>query len=211
MPNIRFTKDHATTSMRFWTWRQLNRRMQAARREDEEQAREFSERAQELCEELEFLLGAGLSEGAEQALNSLAEEDMSDFCIIVDLAEPVEIPGVTPLRKETRKHLLNFLNGEPWHSLVIDNDITVALASLDSIGATSTNRPWYENAPHLVKFIARLLDQINKEQLIRFVGEYNVIAQRDHLHLPEEFATLFTTLIHTATQRLGMPMQAISK
>jgi hypothetical protein len=211
MPKIRFSKDHHSSSLRFWTWRELNRRMQAAKDEDEEQALEFAERAAEVREEVVFLLGAGLSEGAEQSLNSLAEGDMTDFCIMVDLAEPVAIPGVDPLTEDTRKHLHNFLDGEPWHSLVIDNDITVALASLDDIGVSASNRPWYEHAPHLVELIARILDQVNKEQLMRFVGEYNALVARDHLHLPTELGTVFESLVHAATQRLGLPMQQISK
>jgi hypothetical protein len=209
MPNIKFTKKHKPESLRFWSWRALNRRVQNAKAADEAHAEAFAERAQEMRDELEFLLGAGLSEGAEQSLNALAEEDMSDFCIMVDLAEPIEIPGVTPLAEQTRKHLHNFLDGEPWHSLVIDNDITVALASLDAIGASETERPWYDEVPHLIEMIARLLDQVNKEQLLRLVGEYNVLAARDHLHLPKELGATFEALVHSATQRLGMPMQDI--
>jgi hypothetical protein len=211
MPNIRFSKNHHSSSLRFWTWREQNRRLQNAKEEDAKQAEAFAERAQEVREELNFLLSAGLSEGAEQSLNAMAEEDMNDFCIMVDLAEPVDIPGVQPLEEEIRKHLHNFLDSEPWHSLVIDNDITVALASLDAIGSQASNRPWYETAPHLVEVIARVLDQVNKEQLMRFVGEYNAIAERDHLHLPAELASLFEELVHGATQRLGMPQQTISR
>ena len=209
MANIKFTKNQDSSSLRFWSWRELNRRVQTAKREDEEHATAFAERAQELRDELEFLLSAGLSEGAELSLNALAEEDMSDFCIMVDLAEPIDIPGVTPLAEQTREHLHNFLDGEPWHSLVIDNDITVALASLDAIGASVSNRPWYEQAPHFVEMIARLLDQVNKEQLLRLVGEYNVLATRDNLHLPRELGATFEALVHSATQRLGIPMQDI--
>jgi nitroreductase len=209
MTNTNFTKTHDSSSLRFWTWRELNRRVQHAKREDEDQAIAFAERAQEMRDQLEFLLSAGLSEGAEHSLNALAEEDMTDFCIMVDLAEPIDIPGVTPLAKQTRQHLHNFLDGEPWHSLVIDNDITVALASLDAIGATESNRPWYEQAPHLVELLARLLDQVNKEQLLRLVGEYNSLAARDNLHLPKELGAAFEALVHSATQRLGMPMQEI--
>jgi len=211
MPNIRFRKNHHSSSVRFWTWRELNRRLHAAQQEDDDQAQAFADRAQEVREEIVFLLGAGLSEGAEQSLNSLAEEDMTDFCIMVDLAEPVAIPGVEPLDEDTRKHLHNFLDQEPWHSLAVDNDITVALASLDDVGAAASNRPWYEQSPHLVELIARVLDQANKEQLLRFVGEYNALAERDQLHLPNELATVLESLVHTATQRLGIPMQDISK
>lgn len=210
MPNIRFTKNHHSSSLRFWTWREFNRKMQAAREDDDTQAQEFAERAEEVREQLNFLLSAGLSEGAEMSLNALAEGDMTDFCIMVDLAEPIEIPGVAPLAEDIRKQLHNFLDGEPWHSLVIDNDIVVTLASLDAIGANATNRPWYEQAPHLVEHMARLLDAVNKEQLIRLVGEYNALAERDHLHLPQELATVFESLVHNACQRLGMPNQDIA-
>ena len=211
MSKIRFTKDHHTSSLRFWTWRDLNRRMHQAQTEDEERAEEFAQRATEVREQVVFLLSAGLSEGAEEALNSLAEEDMTDFCILVDLAEPVSIEGVEPLSEDVRKHLHNFLDGEPWHSLVIDNDIIVLLASLDAIGSNATNRAWYEQQPHLVELMARLLDQVNKEQLIRLVGEFNALAERDHLHLPAEVASVFETLVHNANQRLGMPQQSIDQ
>ncbi len=211
MPNIRFSKTPNTSSLRFWAWRDQNRRMQNARKADAEQAEAFAEQAQAIREKLNFLLSAGLSEGAELSLNAMAEEDMNDFCIMVDLAEPVDIPGVPPLEEDIRKHLHNFLDSDPWHALVIDNDITVALASLDAIGAEVSNRPWYEIAPHLVELIARLLDQVNREQLIRFVGEYNAIAERDDLHLPAELGSLFEELVHSATQRLGMPNQVIRK
>lgn len=211
MPNIRFTKNHHSSSLRFWTWREFNRKMQAAREEDEAQAEEFAGRAAEVREQLDFLLGAGLSEGAEEALNAMAEGDMTDFCIMVDLAEPIDIPGVAPLAEEVRKQLHNFLDREPWHSLVIDNDITVTLASLDAIGANATNRPWYEESPHLVELMARVFDEVNKEQLIRVVGEFNALAERDQLHLPAELATVFETLVHNACQRLGLPMQEIKQ
>jgi len=209
MPNIRFTRNHHSSSLRFWTWREFNRKMQAARDEDEALADAFAERAQEVREQVEFLLGAGLSEGAEEALNALAEGDMTDFCILVDLAEPVEIPGVEPLDEGVRKQLHNFLDQEPWHSLVIDNDITVTLASLDAVGANASNRPWYEQAPHLVELMARLLDEVNKEQLLRLVGEYNSLAERDSLQLPTELETVFTSLVENACQRLGLPHQEI--
>ena len=136
---------------------------------------------------------------------------MTDFCIMVDLAEPIDIPDVEPLSEDVRKQLHNFLDGEPWHSLVVDNDIIVTLASLDAVGANASNRPWYEQAPHLVELMARLLDDVNKEQLIRLVGEYNALAERDHLHLPAELATVFESLVHNACQRLGLPMQEIKQ
>lgn len=51
---------------------------------------------------------------------------MGDFCIMVDLAQAVAIPGVEPLGKDTVEHLREFLETEPWHSLLVDNDVTVA-------------------------------------------------------------------------------------
>ena len=204
MPKITFSKNHHSEHMRFWTWREQNRKATAARERDEEHARMFAERAAELREEVEFLLAGGLSEGAEQALNALAEEDMSDFCILVDLAEPVSMPDVEPLAELTRQHLHQFLDAEPWHSLVVDNDITVALGLLDRVGSEATNRPWYDYSPHLIEVIARVMDNANSEQLQRFVAEFNVLANRDHLNLPDEVPELFRTLLHSASQRLGI-------
>jgi hypothetical protein len=59
--------------------------------------------------------------------------------------------------------------------------------------------------------LARILDQANKEQLLRLVGEYNVLASRDNLHLPRELGAAFEALVHSATQRLGLPMQKIQQ
>ena len=59
--------------------------------------------------------------------------------------------------------------------------------------------------------MARLTNQVNKEQLIRLAGEYNALAERDHLHLPAELGTVFETLVQAATERLGMPRQDIAK
>ncbi len=211
MPKITFNKNHDSEHLRFWTWRDYNRKLAISKAYDDEQAKMFAERAGELREEVEFLLGGGLSQGAETALNSLAEEDMADFCILVDLAEPLAIPGVEPLEDETRKHLHRFLDAEPWHSLVVDNDITVALALLDSVGSMRTNRPWYDYAPHLVEVIARVLDNGNTEQLKRFVGEYNTLADRDHLHLPDEVPQIFETLVHNACQQHGIAMLPVTR
>ncbi len=211
MPNIKFTKlHHQTSDLHFWTWRGLNRQLEFAKRSDEAQASEFCERALAIRDQVEFLLGGGLSEGAETALSALAEQDMVDFCIMVDLAEPIQIPKVTPLPKATRKQLALFLDKEPWHSLSVDNDITVAIALLDKIGAQPTNQPWYRYAPGLMDFSAQLLDQVNKEQLLRLVGEYNVLAERDHLQLQEDVMGVMDVLIKQAAQRLGIPVPTLS-
>ena len=204
MPKITFSKHHHTEHLHFWTWRGDNRRAAGVRAQDEEQATMFAERAGELREELEFLLSGGLSEGAEDTLNTLAEEDMADFCIMVDLAEGVDIPGVEPLQEDTREHLSQFLEHPTWHALIVDNDITVALAMLDNIGTVHANRPWYEYAPHLMEVLARVLDNAEAEQVKRFIGEYNQLAQRDDLHLPDELPQMFNALVQSACKRLGI-------
>ncbi len=210
MPNIRFSKPHHSSSLRFWTWRDLNRKLQRAKEEDDAQAEQFAERAREVREEVIFLLGGGLSEGAEQSLNALAEEDMNDFCILVDLAEPVEIDGVEPLDDTTRENLHQFLDQEPWHSLAIDNDIIVVIACLDEVGSEPTNRPWYDTAPDLVPLLAKVLDRVNNEQLIRLVGEFNALVERDHLQLSNELTKILEELIHQASNRLGLPPQKLA-
>lgn len=204
MPNVRFTKKtgYAPTSS-FWRWRDINR--QLSRQEDGAVAEEFAERVSELRDELDDLLKAGLSLGAEDALATLAEEDMTNFCIIVDLAEAVAIPGVEPLSEEQQRELLVFLDREPWHSLAIDNDIVVALALLDKVGATHTNRSVYEAAPGLLDLLGSVLSRVNREQLLRFTGEYEVLAERDHLQFPAELVEVLNVLVKAATQRLGVP------
>lgn len=204
MAKVRFTNSRRH-SPRFWSWRELNRRIHVAQERDAEQMEEFADRAQTVRSEVEFLLSHGLSEGAADALTTLAEEDMVDFCIMVDLAEPISIPDVEPLQEGTRQHLQNFLDSEPWHSLAIDNDITVALALLDSVGAQPTNAPWYRYAPGMFDLISHVLNEANKEQLVRFMGEYDVLASRDHLVFSDEVTGLLETLLDQASHRVGLP------
>src|SRR5262244_2079597 len=89
--------------------------------EDRALAEEFASRASDLRSQVSFLLSGGLTEGAIEALGALAEEDMVDFCILVDLAAGIPIGGIEPLDAETRLHLTEFLDEEPWRSLAVDN------------------------------------------------------------------------------------------
>ena len=112
-------------------WRDFYRRLHVESEADREQATAFAERAAEVRIEVEILLRNGLNDGAKDALGTLAEQDMVDFCIMVDLSEGVAMPEVEPLDDETRLHLNEFLSDEPWHSLAVDTDMTVALAMLE--------------------------------------------------------------------------------
>ena len=118
--------------LRFFNWR-LNVHDSHQVAGDAEVSDAFAQRAGEVRESVEFVLDNGLNEGAEEALGSLAEQDMGDFCIMVDLAQGVAIPEVEPLRKDTAEHLVEFLETEPWHSLLVDNDVTVAIAMLEDV------------------------------------------------------------------------------
>ena len=140
--------------------------------EDAALAEEFTTRAVDVREQVAFLLGSGLTEGASEALTALAEEDMVDFCIMVDLAAGVPIDGVEPLDETTRLHLEEFLDQEPWHSLAIDNDITVAIGTIeDLLVRADATTPWYRISPQLPVTLANLMDRVNREQYLRFAGE----------------------------------------
>jgi hypothetical protein len=185
----------------FWTWRDLTHQQA---NEDGETAAAFAERAAELRDELEFLLNGGLSEGAEEALGALAEQDMSDFCIMVDLSQEKDLPGVEALAPDTRETLQKFLDHEPWHSLMVDTDLTVALAMYEDLAIREDNLPWYEVSPNLVRITARVLDQANAEQVRRFAGELQALHQRTALELPAEVAELVRNLVATAAHRVGI-------
>lgn len=196
----------ANNLVRFWTWRDLTHQQIA---HDAADAAAFVERAAELREELEFLLTGGLSEGAEETLGTLAEQDMSDFCIMVDLSQEKALPGVTPLASTTRENLQQFLDHEPWHSLMVDTDLTVALAMYENLAIREDNLPWYEVSPNLVRITARVLDQANAEQVRRFAGELEALHARTELKLPSEVAELVRNLVDTAAHRVGIEPPAI--
>ncbi len=196
----------ANNLVRFWTWRDLTHQQIA---HDASDAAAFAERAGELRDEIDFLLSGGLSEGAEEALGTLAEQDMSDFCTMVDLSQEIDLPGVTPLATTTREHLAQFLDHEPWHSLMVDTDLTVALAMYESLAIREDNLPWYEVSPNLVRITARVLDQANAEHLQRFAGELQVLHDRHAGELPQEVAELVRFLVDSAAQRLGIEPPSI--
>src|SRR5262249_4572691 len=105
-------------------------------------AEEFATRAGEVRTQASFLLGGGVTDGAVEALGALAEEDMVDFCILVDLAAGMQIAGVAPLDAQTQRNLGEFLDREPWRSLAVDNDITIALAMIEDVLAGGAGTPW---------------------------------------------------------------------
>jgi len=140
--------------------------------EDQALAEAFSLRAAEVHAQVTFLLSQGFSEGANESLAALAEGDMVDFCVMVDLVGAVKIPDVAPLDESTRRHLEEFLDQEPWHSLAVDNDITVTLATIEDLLERMTNgEPWYHVSPLLPATLASLMDRVDREQFIRFAGE----------------------------------------
>lgn len=197
--------------VRFWAWRDdLHRRLAATREEDAAHRAAFVARAQELADEVAFVLGNGLTEGAVEALSALAEQDMVDFCIMVDLAAAVSIAGVTPLAPEVRRHLEEFLDNEPWHSLMVDNDLTVALAMVEAVAAAGAEVPWYETSPNLIRVTARVLDGANAEQVQRFVGELNALGEASGAPIPNDAAEILRYIVRGAAQRLGIEPPRLS-
>ncbi len=191
----------------FWLRRELTRQSHRVAVADDEIAAQFQSRAQELRVELIDLLAAGLSDGVCVALSALAEEDMVDFCIMVDLAEPVALNGVEPLPEHTRQLLAQFLDDEPWHSLSVDHDITVTLALLDSVGVQPAQAHWYLYAPGLFDLLGRTCARASKEQFMRLVGEYQALAERDQIRLSDDAQELFNGLINQTAHRHGLGNQ----
>jgi hypothetical protein len=163
---------------------------------------QFAARAAQVRSEVDFLLSGGLTEGASAALGALAEEDMVDFCIIVDLAEGVTIDGVAPLDARTRQHLGEFLDQEPWRSLAVDNDITVALAMVEETVARSDQAPWYRTSPQLPVTLANLMDRVDREQYLRFSAELELRLQRHPQHAADIVA-LVREIVRGGARRVG--------
>lgn len=161
-------------------------------------------RAQEIRDVVSDVLAAGLSEGAEQALTDLAEEDSVDFCILVDLASDVSIPEVEPLAEETAAKLLQFLQREPWRSLEVDTEIAVCLAMLRAYGESEEETIWHMGDPHLLKSISRAFDGVNSEQLGRFVAEINALHTHPKIHFDVELKALAVASAENAAARLGV-------
>ena len=197
--------------VRFWTWRDnLHQRLAATHEEDAAHRAAFVARVAELAEEVDFLVRNGLNEGAVEALGTLAEQDMADFCIMVDLAAEVAIEGVAPLKAETAKHLAEFLDNEPWHSLMVDNDLTVALGMVEAVAAADAGVPWYETSPNLVRVTAGVLDQANAEQVQRFVGELNALSEATGARIPADAAQILNYIVSNAALRLGIQPPRLS-
>ena len=108
------------------------------------------------------------------------------------------------------EHLAKFLDHEPWHSLMVDTDLTVALAMYESLAIREDNLPWYEVSPNLVRITARVLDQANAEHLQRFAGELQTLHDRHAGELPQEVAELVRYLVASAAQRLGIEPPSIA-
>ena len=170
--------------------------------EDRALAEQFAARAAEVRSEVDFLLSGGLTEGASEALAALAEEDMVDFCIIVDLAGGVEIGGVAPLDPETRLHLTAFLDQEPWRSLAVDNDITIALAMIEECLIHSDQAPWYRTSPQLPVTLADLMDRVDREQYARFAGELDAKLNR-HPAAAADAIAVIREIVRAGARRVG--------
>src|SRR5262245_48766135 len=171
--------------------------------EDGALADEFAARAADIRSQVVFLLGGGLTEGADEALGTLAEEDMVDFCIMVDLAAGIPISGIEPLDAETRLHLTEFLDEEPWRSLVVDNDITIALATIEEMLLQADEAPWYRIAPQLPVTLANLMDRVNREQYIRFAGELESRLKR-HRDLASDGIVIIREIVRAGARRVGV-------
>jgi hypothetical protein len=168
--------------------------------EDQTLAEAFSSRAAEVHAQVKFLLSQGFSEGANESLAALAEGDMVDFCVMVDLAGAVDIPGVAPLDESTRLHLEEFLDQEPWHSLAIDNDITIALATIEDLLERMANgEPWYHVSPQLPVTLATLMD---REQFMRFAGE--LTGRQQHVRNSAERLRFLNEIIIAGAHRVGV-------
>jgi hypothetical protein len=170
--------------------------------EDSALAEAFAARASDVRNQVDFLLGGGLTEGAEEALSALAEQDMVDFCIMVDLAAGIGIDGVDPLDEETRLHLQEFLDEEPWRSLGIDNDITIALATIEDMLLRADEAPWYRVAPQLPGTLANLMDRVNREQYLRFAAELQARLKK-HPNVESDGLVIVREVVHGGARRVG--------
>lgn len=178
----------------------LERRDRAHQEDDGALARRFAERAEEVRAQLEFLTGGGLQEGTEEALSSMAEQDMTDFCLMVDLAEGVAIQGVQPLSPGTRETVRQFLQHEPWHTLAVDNDVTVLIAMVEEVMLRGDDAIRGGDLPHVA---ADVLDRVNEEQFGRFLGEIETLHETGAT-LPDAAAERLDFLTHRTAERLGL-------
>ena len=165
-------------------------------------AEAFSRRASEVHGQVSFLLSGGLTEGAVAALSALAEEDMVDFCIMVDLANGMDLTGGEARNAQTQLHLSEFLDQEPWRSLSVDNDITVTLAMIEDVLAHAQEAPWYRTSPQLPVTLANLMDRVNREQYARFENELETRLQRYPAAAVDSIAVI-REIVRTGARRVG--------
>ncbi len=178
------------------------RNARARATEDEELADAFAARAADVRSQVTFLLSGGLSTGATEALGALAEQDMVDFCILVDLANGVALDGVAPLDAETQRHLSEFLDEDPWRSLAIDNDITVVLAMIEDVLSQSSDAPWYRVSPQLPTALADLMGRVNREQYGHFAGELKAHLDQ-HAPLVVDGIGMVLEIVRDGARRVG--------
>ncbi len=203
MSKIHFSNGNRHPESRhYWRWRQLRDEMRTNSSSDQQLHREFCQQAQQVREQLCFLLNG--SSGSEDSLSALAEEDMTNFCVMVDLAQGIALDDVAPLPADIRNQVLRFLATEPWRSLAVDNEISVALALLDSLGIAPSDTPLGQQPPGLLNVVESVLQNVNTEQYNRFLQEYQRLTQRDQLGLPNELSSVFEAMVRQAADRLGI-------
>lgn len=169
----------------------------------------FCNRALELRELVVDLLGGGYTEGVEQALGDIAEEDTVDFCILVDLANQVDIPDVEALEDEDAEKLQQFIHSEPWRSLEVDTHINVCLAMLRAYGESEAETIWHMGDPHLLRTMSRAFETTNSEQLGRFVADINALAKRADINFDHELQAIARAGADNAAHRLGIQTPAL--
>lgn len=204
MAKIHFqNRNQHTESQRYWIWRDLKRQLQNLKQSNNEIQREFSRQAQNVRERIEFLVRFNPG-GYEEALSALAEQDMTNFCLMVDLAAGVRLKEVEPLTKEHQQRLARFLAKEPWASLAVDNEISIALALLDSIGAPDSDTALARLPKGILDVLESVLENVNHEQYQRFLYELERLSVRNSLRLPREAARAFSAQLEHAAARLGV-------
>ena len=56
----------------------------------------------------------------------------------------------------------------------------------------------------LFDLLASIFDRASKEQFMRFVGEYQVLAERDQIRLSDDARELFQTMVDKAAHEHGL-------
>lgn len=172
-------------------------------------AEAYCDRAQEIRELVAKTLSGGLTDAASYALGDLAEGDIVDFCVMVDLANGVEIPDVEPLDDDTREWLMQWRETEPWRALTVDTDINVCLAMLRAHGQEPDEIIWHMGDPHLLRTISQVFEQVDREQYARFVVEINVLVTSHKYNFDSELLALLNVASDNAAHRIGVEPKPI--